>query len=87
MADAKARALCYFLWLIFFLGTESFAQDMYTNVWAVKVRGSQQEAEQLVLKLGFSYETHVSTLNSYSFTVKLTFSYRNLHSSVKGNPV
>ena len=43
-----------------FFGTYVCAKDIYTNVWAVKVRGSQQEAEELAIKHGFSYDRHVS---------------------------
>ena len=50
------------LWVIFSSGTEVFCQDVYTNVWAVKVRGSRQEAKLLALKHGFSYDKHVSSL-------------------------
>lgn len=46
--------------LIFFCGIDIFAKEIYTNIWAVKVRGSQQEAEELAIKYGFSYDRHVS---------------------------
>lgn len=48
------------LLLIFFCGIDIFAKEIYTNIWAVKVRGSQQEAEELAIKYGFSYDRHVS---------------------------
>ena len=35
------------------------ADSTFTNSWAVKVRASQQEAEELAHKHGFSYK-HVS---------------------------
>ena len=50
---------CSILLIIFFSGNEISAKDIYTNVWAVKVRGSQQEAEELAIKYGFSYDEHV----------------------------
>lgn len=40
--------------------TEIFAADIYSNIWAVKVRGSVQEARQLAAKHGFIYGRHVS---------------------------
>ncbi|KAL9963153.1 hypothetical protein ACROYT_G032328 [Oculina patagonica] len=36
-----------------------FAKEIYTNDWAVKVRGGQQEAVKLALKYGFSYDKQV----------------------------
>ncbi|KAL9963138.1 hypothetical protein ACROYT_G032313 [Oculina patagonica] len=42
--------------VILFSGNEIFAKDIYTNNWAVKVRGGQQEAVKLALKYGFSYD-------------------------------
>ena len=60
MADAKARVLCFVLCVIFFSGTEMFAEDIYTNIWAVKVRGSLQDAKLLCVKHGFSYDKNVS---------------------------
>ena len=55
---------CFILLIIFFSGNEIFAEEIYTDVWAVKVRGSQQEAVELAIKCGLSYDEHVS------FTVK-----------------
>ena len=46
--------------LLFLLGSESFANDIYTNIWAVKVRGSVLEAKELAEKNGFLYDKHVS---------------------------
>ena len=57
-----AGFLCSILWVIFLGGTKSFAEDIYTNIWAVKVRGSLQEAKQLALRHGFTYDKHVSYL-------------------------
>lgn len=51
---------CSFLLIIFFSGNEISAKEIYTNLWAVKVRGSQQEAVELAVKYGFSYDEHVS---------------------------
>lgn len=58
-----ASFLCSILWIIFFSGNASFAKEIYTNVWAVKVRGSQQEAVELAVKYGLSYDEHVSDSN------------------------
>ncbi|KAJ7358833.1 hypothetical protein OS493_020668 [Desmophyllum pertusum] len=58
MEDGKAAILCSVLLLIF-SGTEIFAADIYTNIWAVQVRGSLQEVKQLALKHGFSYGRHL----------------------------
>lgn len=52
---------CAILLLIFFWGNESFAKEIFTNAWAVKVRGSLREAEELAVKYGFSYHKHVRT--------------------------
>lgn len=65
MEDGKAGILCFSL-LLFFSGTGIFATDIYTNVWAVKVRGSIQQAKQLALKHGFSYERHVSCFSTFA---------------------
>lgn len=51
---------CSILLIIFFSGSEIFAKGIYTDVWAVKVRGSQQEAVELAIKYGLSYDEHVS---------------------------
>ena len=44
------------------MGTVDSAQHNYRNIWAVKVRGSLQDAKQLSFKHGFVYEKHVSTV-------------------------
>ncbi|CAH3044720.1 unnamed protein product, partial [Porites lobata] len=54
-----ANIFCSPLLIILFFGTYVCAKDIYTNVWAVKVRGSQQEAEELAIKHGFSYDRHL----------------------------
>ncbi|XP_078381979.1 proprotein convertase subtilisin/kexin type 6-like isoform X2 [Oculina patagonica] len=46
----------YVLLIILFSGNEVLAKEIYTNDWAVKVRGGQQEAVKLALKYGFSYD-------------------------------
>ena len=43
------------------MGTVDSAQHNYSNIWAVKVRGSLQDAKQLSFKHGFEYHKHVST--------------------------
>ena len=55
-----AAVSCSILLITFFTGSEIFAKEIYTNVWAVKVRGGRQEAEDIALKYGFSYKEHVS---------------------------
>ena len=55
-----------FLLIIFFSGNEISVKEICTNLWAVKVRGSQQEAVELAVKYGFSYDEHVSV----SFALK-----------------
>ena len=63
---AVIHVSCSFLLIIFFCGNEISAKEIYTNLWAVKVRGSQQEAVELAVKYGFSYDEHVSV----SFALK-----------------
>ena len=53
--------------LIFFALTETFASEIYTNVWAVKMSGGQPEVEKLALKYDLSYDKHVSTALLYAF--------------------
>ena len=60
---AMAAFVCSMLFLMFFCGTDSYAKESYTNVWAVKVLGSQREAEELAIKYGFSYDRHVSQIS------------------------
>ena len=59
-----AVEFCSILWVIFFSGNAIFAKEIYTNVWAVKVRGSQQEAVELAVKYGLSYDEHVRGFNN-----------------------
>lgn len=48
------------LFIILYCGNGVIADAIFTNLWAVKVRGSQQEAEELAHKYGFSYNKNVS---------------------------
>ena len=48
------------LFIILYCGNGVIADAIFTNLWAVKVRGSQQEAEELAHRHGFSYDKHVS---------------------------
>ena len=41
-------------------GNGVIADAIFTNLWAVKVRGNQQEPEKLAHRHGFSYNKHVS---------------------------
>ena len=43
------------------IGKVDSAQDIYRNIWAVKVRGSVKDAKQLSFKHGFVYDKHVSS--------------------------
>ena len=52
------------------MGTADSAQHNYRNIWAVKVRGSLQDAKQLSFKHGFVYEKHVSTVLPFFNLVK-----------------
>ena len=62
MAEPSGESWCYLLilCLIFFTGATILAEDIYTNTWVVKIRGSQQEAKQLANKQGFCYDKRVS---------------------------
>ena len=46
--------------MIYLMGTVDSAQQKYRNIWAVKVRGSLQDAKQLSIKHGFVYDKNVS---------------------------
>ena len=73
---ADGRLLCFVL-VGFFFGTDSFAEDINTNIWAVKIRGSLQEAKQLALKHGFAYDRHVRLPITFSLPlIKIQFSHR-----------
>ena len=61
MAVAKTKLSSFFSWIIYLIGTVDSTQDVYRNIWAVKVRGSLQDAKQLSFKHGFVYEKHVSS--------------------------
>ena len=61
MAVAKTQILSSFFWIIYLIGTVDSAQDIYRNIWAVKVRGSVKDAKQLSFKHGFVYDKHVSS--------------------------
>ena len=43
------------------MGTVDSAQHNYRNIWAVKVRGSLQDAKQLSFKHGFVDDKQVSS--------------------------
>ena len=64
-----AVVFCSILSIIFFNGNAVFAKEIYTNVWAVKVLGSQQEAVELAVKYGLSYDEHVSDSFQYLYSV------------------
>lgn len=50
----------YLLLVLFFSVTGIFASEIYTNVWAVKIRGNQREVEEVALQYGFLFDSHVS---------------------------
>ena len=54
-----ARVSSSTLFLIFFFLTDVFASESYTNVWAVKFRGNQEEVERFALKNNLIYDRHV----------------------------
>ena len=54
-----ARVSSSTLFLIFFCLTDAFASESYTNVWAVKFRGNQEEVERFALKNNLIYDRHV----------------------------
>lgn len=58
MAEPSGLSWCSLF--IFFTWATILAEGIYTNTWAVKIRGSQEEARQLADKQGFSYDKHVS---------------------------
>lgn len=60
MAPIVFRPFCFVLFIILYCGNGVIADAIFTNLWAVKVRGSQQEAEKLAHRHGFSYDKHVS---------------------------
>ena len=64
MAAVIEASWCSCLLVILFGGTKAFGEEIYTNSWAVKVRGSPREAKRLAQTHGFSYDKHVRTLNT-----------------------
>ena len=46
---------------MYLIWTLDSTQNFYRNIWAVKVRGSLQDAKQLSFKHGFVYDKHVSS--------------------------
>ena len=59
MADDKAGMWRSLLLIMLFSGSKTFGHEIYTNIWAVKVRGRPLEAKQLAMKHGFFYAKHV----------------------------
>ena len=64
MAGAKTGYHSFILWTIFCIGNGISTKDIYTNVWAVKARGSVQDVRLLALKHGFLYDKYVRKLNA-----------------------
>ena len=48
------------LFFIFFCSTDVVASESYTNVWAVKFRGNQEEVQRFASKNNLIYDRHVS---------------------------
>ncbi|CAH3150835.1 unnamed protein product [Pocillopora meandrina] len=65
-----SRFFCV-LFIILYYGNGVISDAIFTNLWAVKVRGSQQEAEELAHRHGFSYDKHVSFTLIFLFNVAL----------------
>ncbi|CAH3171086.1 unnamed protein product, partial [Porites lobata] len=59
MAVAKTKVLSPFFWIMYLIWTLDSTQNFYRNIWAVKVRGSLQDAKQLSFKHGFVYDKHL----------------------------
>ena len=60
MADARTRCSSLILLLLVLNGTEIFAKEILTNIWAVKIPGGQLEAKQVASKNDFLYSKQVS---------------------------
>ncbi|CAH3171145.1 unnamed protein product [Porites lobata] len=59
MAEAKTGYRSFILWTICCIGNGISTKDIYTNVWAVKARGSVQDVRLLALKHGFLYDKYL----------------------------
>lgn len=59
----------FVLVIIFFIRTKVLAIETYSNAWAVKVLGSQQEVKDLAQQYGFMYDRYVSSPIVLSFYV------------------
>lgn len=55
--------MAMFLGLVLFALTETFANEVYANVWAVKMSNGQREIENFFLP----YDIHMRTPSSYTF--------------------
>ena len=60
--------MAMFLSLLLFALTETFANEVHANVWAVKMSGDLREVEKFALKYNLPYDIHMKT----SFTFPLT---------------
>ena len=59
--------MAMFLSLLLFALTETFANEVYANVWAVKMSGGQREVEKFALKYNLPYGIHMRTASSHTF--------------------
>ena len=62
-----AKVFSFALLIMIYCDNSVIAEEMLTNSWAVKFRGSQQEAEEWAQKHGFSYDKHVSQFLARAF--------------------
>lgn len=60
ISSIVGKSSCVLFIILLYCGNSVIADAIFTNSWAVKVRGSQQVAEKLAHKYGFSYDKHVS---------------------------
>ncbi|XP_068752679.1 furin-like protease kpc-1 [Montipora capricornis] len=56
MANAAVAMACLIVRVFFFSVSELAAQDIYYNIWAVKILGGVQQAREVAVKHGFSYD-------------------------------
>ena len=59
--------MAMFLSQLLFALTETFANEVYANVWAVKMSGGQTEVEKFALKYNLPNEIHMRTASSSTF--------------------
>ena len=70
MEEAKTGYRSFILWTICCIGNGISTKDIYTNVWAVKARGSVQDVRLLALNHGFLYDKYVRSLLQLSSSIQ-----------------